>query len=59
VEEHFKGFWTLHAADDRLAGVAGSERYGATWLLRSLAVDRRLLNAKLRERRLLRRRVQR
>jgi N-acetylglutamate synthase-like GNAT family acetyltransferase len=39
LDEHFDGFWTLHAADDGLAGVAGSERYGATWLLRSLAVD--------------------
>ena len=38
VNEHFDGFWT-HAADNRLAGVAGSERYGARWLLRSLAVD--------------------
>jgi N-acetylglutamate synthase-like GNAT family acetyltransferase len=39
VEEHFDGFWTVHAADDGVAGVAGSERYGASWLLRSLAVD--------------------
>jgi N-acetylglutamate synthase-like GNAT family acetyltransferase len=39
VDEHFDGFWTVHVADNRLAGVAGSERYGATWLLRSLAVD--------------------
>ena len=39
VNEHFVGFWTVHAADNRLAGVAGSERYGASWLLRSLAVD--------------------
>jgi N-acetylglutamate synthase-like GNAT family acetyltransferase len=39
VEEHFDGFWTAYVADDRLAGVAGSERYGSTWLLRSLAVD--------------------
>jgi amino-acid N-acetyltransferase len=39
VEQHFDGFWTVRAADDRLAGVAGSERYGASWLLRSLAVD--------------------
>ncbi|MGH2947529.1 MAG: arsenic resistance N-acetyltransferase ArsN2, partial [Solirubrobacteraceae bacterium] len=39
VDEHFDGFWTLHAADNRLAAVAGSERYGPTWLLRSLAVD--------------------
>jgi N-acetylglutamate synthase-like GNAT family acetyltransferase len=39
VEEHFDGFWTVHATHHRLAGVAGSERYGASWLLRSLAVD--------------------
>jgi N-acetylglutamate synthase-like GNAT family acetyltransferase len=39
VEEHFDGFWTVRAADNRLAGVAGSERYAASWLLRSLAVD--------------------
>jgi N-acetylglutamate synthase-like GNAT family acetyltransferase len=39
VEQHFAGFWTVRAADDRLAGVAGPERYAASWLLRSLAVD--------------------
>jgi amino-acid N-acetyltransferase len=39
VEGHFDGFWTVHAVDNRLVGVAGSERYGASWLLRSLAVD--------------------
>jgi hypothetical protein len=24
LDEHFDGFWTVRAADDRLAGVAGS-----------------------------------
>lgn len=39
VEEHFDNFWTLEAADRRLAGIAGAERYGSNWLLRSLVVD--------------------
>src|SRR5687767_13750913 len=39
LEEHFAGFWALDAPDGGLAGVAGAERYGAAWLLRSLVVD--------------------
>lgn len=39
VDEHFHRFWTVDAADGRLAGLAGTECYGSTWLLRSLVVD--------------------
>ena len=38
VEEHFASFWVLDARGTGLAGVAGTERYGAAWLLRSLVV---------------------
>jgi N-acetylglutamate synthase-like GNAT family acetyltransferase len=39
LDEHFAGFWALDGPDGSLAGVAGAERYGAAWLLRSLVVD--------------------
>lgn len=39
VEEHLDRFWTVHGGDGRLAGLAGAERYGTTWLVRSLVVD--------------------
>jgi amino-acid N-acetyltransferase len=39
IEEHFEHFWTIDAADGSLAGIAGAERYGTTWLLRSVVVD--------------------
>ena len=38
VDEHFESFWTVRNAG-RIVGVVGAERYGATWLLRSLVVD--------------------
>jgi N-acetylglutamate synthase-like GNAT family acetyltransferase len=38
LDEHFAGFWILEAPERGLAGVAGAERYGDAWLLRSLAV---------------------
>jgi amino-acid N-acetyltransferase len=38
LEDHFAGFWMLDAPDGSLAGVAGAERYGAAWLVRSLVV---------------------
>jgi amino-acid N-acetyltransferase len=38
VEEHFTSFRVLDAADGRLAALVGTDRYGAAWLLRSLAV---------------------
>jgi N-acetylglutamate synthase-like GNAT family acetyltransferase len=40
LDEHFAGFWTLDTADGGLAGLAGAERYGDAWLLRSLVVHR-------------------
>jgi amino-acid N-acetyltransferase len=39
VEQHFDRFWAIDTADGRLAGIAGTERYGPTWLVRSLVVD--------------------
>lgn len=57
-EEHFAGFWILDASDGALAGLAGAERYGDAWLVRSLVVTpafqgrghgRRLLEAVLTE----------
>jgi N-acetylglutamate synthase-like GNAT family acetyltransferase len=39
LDEHFDGFWSVRTADGRPVGLAGTERYGATWLLRSLVVD--------------------
>jgi N-acetylglutamate synthase-like GNAT family acetyltransferase len=38
LDEHFAGFWILDAPEGGLAGVAGAERYGDAWLVRSLAV---------------------
>jgi N-acetylglutamate synthase-like GNAT family acetyltransferase len=58
LDEHFAGFWVLDAPNGGLAGVAGAERYGDAWLLRSLVVtpafqgrghSRRLLEAVLTE----------
>jgi N-acetylglutamate synthase-like GNAT family acetyltransferase len=58
LDEHVAGFWILDAPEGGLAGVAGRERYGDAWLLRSLAVrpafrgrghGRRLLEAVLAE----------
>jgi amino-acid N-acetyltransferase len=39
VDRHFERFWAIDTTDGRPAGIAGTGRYGATWLLRSLAVD--------------------
>ena len=38
LEDHFDGFWAVDTVDGELAGLAGAERYGPTWLLRSLVV---------------------
>lgn len=39
VDQHFDRFWAIETADGRLAGIAGMEHYGTTWLVRSLVVD--------------------
>jgi N-acetylglutamate synthase-like GNAT family acetyltransferase len=39
LDEHFDALRAVEAADGRLIGLAGTERYGTTWLLRSLVVD--------------------
>jgi amino-acid N-acetyltransferase len=39
VDQHFDRFWAIDTADGRLAGIAGTEHYGTTWLVRSLVVD--------------------
>ena len=39
VDQHFERFWAIDTADGRLAGIAGTEHYGTTWLVRSLVVD--------------------
>jgi amino-acid N-acetyltransferase len=38
VEEHFTSFRLLEVPRERIVGLAGSERYGITWLLRSLVL---------------------
>ena len=38
LDEHFAGFWILDAPGGGLAGLAGAERHGDAWLLRSLVV---------------------
>jgi amino-acid N-acetyltransferase len=39
VDQHFDRFWAIDTTDGRLAGIAGAEQYGTTWLVRSLVVD--------------------
>ena len=38
LDEHFAGFWILDAPGGGLAGLAGAERHGDAWLVRSLVV---------------------